>query len=168
MDTISITISYFSIVTNLSSTGIRQISHSFISQIGLLLLFVDYIFVQVLYLAFSALTLPNRSYYTVSQSKAQCSKKIVFHLIIIIVMLSCHVMSCYVTLSDTTLPLFDTLVTVANMNNPRSDYNKCEYAQNVSIKCSNYRPLFVINQNPHHLLYFEFAPAQQLRRLWSA
>ena len=139
MDTISITISYFSIVTNLSSTGIRQVSHRFISQIGLLLLFVDDIFLQVLYLAFSALTLPNRSYYTVLQSKAQCSKKIVFHLIIIIVMLSCHVMSCYVTLSDTTLPLFDTSVTVANMNNPRSDYNKCEYAQNVSIKCSNYK-----------------------------
>ena len=84
-------------------------------------------------------------------------------------MLSCHVMSCYVTLSVTTLPLFDTSVTVANMNNLRSDYNKCEYAQNVSIKCSNFqRQLFVINQTPHHLRYFEFAPSQRLQRLWSA
>ena len=78
-------------------------------------------------------------------------------------------LSRYVTLchaSDTTLPLFDTSVTVANMNNPRSDYNKCEYAQNVLIKCSNVeKTLFVINQTPHHLLYFEFAPAQRLRRL---
>ena len=54
-------------------------------------------------------------------------------------MLSCQAMSCYVTLSITTLPLFDTSVTVANTNNPRSEYNKCEYAQNVSIKCSNYK-----------------------------
>ena len=67
-------------------------------------------------------------------------------------MLSCHVMSYYVMLSVTTLPLFDTSVTVANMNNPRSDYNKCEYAQNVSIKYSNFqRQLFVINQTPHLL-----------------
>ena len=80
-------------------------------------------------------------------------------------MLSCHVMSCYVMLSVTTLPLFDTSVTVANMNNRRSDYNKCEYAQNVSIKFSNFqRQLFVINQTPHHLRYFEFTPSQHL---WS-
>ena len=41
--------------------------------------------------------------------------------------LSCYVMLCHA--SDTTLPLFGTSVTVANIDNPRSDYNKCEYAQ---------------------------------------
>ena len=52
--------------------------------------------------------------------------------------LSRYVMLCHA--SDTTLPLFGTSVTVANIDNPRSDYNKCEYAQmsqsNVQIKKS--------------------------------
>ena len=66
--------------------------------------------------------------------------------------LSHYVMLCHA--SDTTLPLFDTSVTVANMNFPRSDYNKCEYKQNVSIKHSNYNPLSVINHSS------SFAPVQ--------
>ena len=56
----------------MSSTGIRQISHTFISQIGLLLLFLITDFfgfsISLLLLSHSQ----NRSYYTVSQSKAQC------------------------------------------------------------------------------------------------
>ena len=128
---------FYGLVGNGYPTNKSQV---YISRLylGLLLLFPDHRFLRFS-ISLSLFSHTKRSYYTVSQSKVECSKEIVFHLIMIIVMLSCHAMSCYVTLSDTTLPLFDTSVTVANMNNPRSDYNKCEYAQNVSIKCSNYK-----------------------------
>ena len=49
----------YSTCARVSSTGIRQISYRFISEIGLLLLFPDYRFLRVLYLAFSALTPPK-------------------------------------------------------------------------------------------------------------
>ena len=80
-------------------------------------------------------------------------------------MLSCHVMSCYVTLSVTTLPLFDTSVTVANMNNPRSDYNKCEYAQNVSIKFS--KTIVCHQPDSSSLAILRIRASQRLQRLWS-
>lgn len=83
----------------MSGTGSRQISHRFMSEIGLLLLFLITDSFGSLY--FFSLSSQKRSSYTVSQSKVQCSIKIVFHLVIIVVMLSCHVMSCYVTLPST-------------------------------------------------------------------
>lgn len=63
--------------------------------------FPDYRFLRFSIFALSSHTpKKKRSYYTVLPSKVQCSMEIVFHLITIMVMLSCHVMSCwcYVTL----------------------------------------------------------------------
>ena len=113
------------------SMGIRQIGHSFISQISVLLLSLITDFFGFL-LFFSLLS--------------HTKKMILVHCFAIKgsmvsgdclslnndngnASLSCYVMLCHA--SDTTLPLFDTSVTVANMNFPRSDYDKCEYTQNV-------------------------------------
>ena len=63
-----------------SGTGIRKISHRFMSQI------VYYCFPDYSFLRFSIYflsSLKKRSYYTVSQSKVQCSMEIVFHLVMI-------------------------------------------------------------------------------------
>ena len=145
----------------MSGTGIRQISHRFMSQF-LYYCFCDYRFLRFsifFFLSLSTILLHcfaikgsmfNGDCLSLSNDNGNA-------------FLSRYVMLCHVP--DTTLPLFDTSVTVANMNFPRGDYNKCGYTQNVSIKRLNYNSLFVINQTPHHLLYFEFPPAQRLRRL---
>ena len=88
--------------TRLSGTGIRQISHRFMFQIGLLLLSMITDFFGCLLLLF--FFPPTKTDLTTlfRNQKVQCSMEIVFHLVLIMVMLSCHVMSCYVTLP--TLP----------------------------------------------------------------
>ena len=84
--------------TRLSGTGIRQISHRFMFQIGLLLLSIitDFFGCLLLFFFFP----PTKTDLTTlfRNQKVQCSMEIVFHLVLIMVMLSCHVMSCYVTL----------------------------------------------------------------------
>ena len=106
--------------TRLSGTGIRQISHRFMFQIGLLLLSLITDFFGCLLLLFFFPTHQNRSYYAISQSKGSMLNGDCLSLSIDNgnAFMSRYVMLCHA--SDTTLPLFDTSVTVANMNFPRS------------------------------------------------
>ena len=96
----------------MSGTGIRQISHRFMSQTSLLLLSLV---LQIFRFSTSLSQFSHQKtillhYYTVSQSKVQCSTEIIFHLILIMVMRSCHVMSCYVTLPTLVRDVGDNLI----------------------------------------------------------
>ena len=97
----------------MSGTGIRQISHRFMSQIGLLLLSLITDSFCFLFSPLSSHTPKKRSHYIGSMFNGDC---VSLNNDNGNARLSRYVMLCHT--SDTTLPLFDTSVTLANMNFP--------------------------------------------------